>query len=135
MRRVNRSVLVALVVLLSGCALPRARHIATVSVVSAHSVLSAIQDTEMDLVCGKATAPAPPACVLIEQHRDISGKLANAFALEKKIAVAVKAIPPGAPSANVAESLGQLQALIDAVLDLIPRSAQRQTLVANIGGK
>jgi hypothetical protein len=125
-----------LVALLSvpGCA-SRARHVATVTVVTADSVLSAIQDTEMGLVCGKSTAPAPPACVPIERHREISDKLVTAFSYDKRIATAVKALPPGAASADVAELLGQLQGLVDAVLALIPQSPQRQTLLTHLGGK
>ena len=40
-----------------------------------------------------------------------------------------------ASSADVASLLGQVRALVDAVLGLIPESPQRRTLMANIGGQ
>lgn len=119
----------------SSCAsLGGARHKATVSVVSADAVLSAVQDTEMGLVCGRPSAPAAPACVPEDRHRQISAKLAEAFGHEKRIAQLVRALPAGASSPDVASLLGQIRALLDAVLAMIPDSAQRKALVANLGG-
>ncbi len=115
----------------SGCAsLGGPRHTAAVSVVSAHAVLSAVQDTEMGLVCGRSTAPAPPACVPLAQHREISAKLAKAFGLEVQAAQFVQL-----GQTDVAPLIEEIRSLLDAVLKLIPPSAPRTALLANIGGR
>ena len=75
------------VMLCAGCAsLGSARHQATVSVVSAHAVLSAVQDDEMALVCGRPTAPPAPACVSAETNRVIATKLVTAFDYDGRVA-------------------------------------------------
>jgi hypothetical protein len=120
---------------LSSCAsLGSPRHRAAISVVSADAILSAIQDSEMALVCGRSTAPAPPRCVPHERHQEISAKLVTAFQYDRRIAELVRALPAGESSPDVATLVGQIRALVDAVLALIPESAQRRTLVASIGG-
>ncbi len=121
----------------TGCAsLGGARHTATVTVVSAHAILSAAQDTERMLVCGLPTAPAAPACVAPATHRTISGYLATAFDLDGQVARTVRAVPAGGMlPANVAELVGQIAALVDKILAAIPHSPQRASLVAQIGGK
>jgi hypothetical protein len=124
-------VLLAVALSVSACA--SSRHRVTVTVVSAHAVLSAVQDTEMLLVCERPTAPSPPACVPEPVHRDISLKLAKAFDTEIKVAKLARATP-AALSSDVPELLGQIGALVDAIVALIPESAQRRALVANIGG-
>ncbi len=122
---------VGIVIGATGCAsLGGPRHVATVSVVSAHAVLSAVQDTEMGLVCGRSTAPPPPDCVPPAQHQAISAKLAKAFGLEVQVAQFVQL-----GQTDVAPLLGEIQTLLDAVLTLIPPSASRSTLLANIGGR
>lgn len=111
------------------------RHVATVSVVSAHAVLSAVQDTERALVCGQGEAPAPPACVAPDTHRRIAGDLVTAFELDGQIAGLVRALPAGATvPANVPELLGRLAAIVDRVVNLLPASTQKTALVARIGG-
>jgi hypothetical protein len=115
----------------SGCAsLGGPRHTAAVSVVTAHAVLSAVQDTEMGLVCGRSTAPAPPACVPLAQHRDISARLAKAFSLEVQVAQFVRL-----GQTDVSPLIGEIRTLLDAVLALIPPSPPRTALLANIGGR
>lgn len=128
----GRLCLIALCLSLTACA--SARHRATVTVVSAHAVLAAIQDTEMTLVCEKPGAPAAPACVPIDTHKRISAELVKAFDADGKIATLVRATPVGGPSSDVAVLLGQIRAIVDAVLALIPDSAPRRALVANLGG-
>lgn len=119
----------------SSCAsLGGARHRAAVSVVSAKAVLGAIQDVEMTLVCGRATAPPAPSCVPIEKHREISAHLVTAFGYNEKALKIARALPGGETSPDVFTLIGQVRALVDAVLALIPESPQRRALVANIGG-
>lgn len=119
---------------LSCVSLGGARHRAAVSVVSAHAVLAAIQDTEMGLVCGKVTAPAPPACVPVDTHKALSAKLATAFDYDAKALQLAKVLPAGGASPDVASLIGQIRAIVDAVMALIPDSVQRRALAANIGG-
>lgn len=128
-------VLLALAIGASSCAsLGGARHRAAVSVVSAKAVLGAIQDVEMTLVCGRSTAPPAPSCVPIEKHREISAHLVTAFDYNEKALTIARALPGGETSPDVFRLVGQIRALVDAVLALIPESPQRRTLVANIGG-
>ena len=121
---------------LTGCAsLGGARHTATVSVVSAHAVLAAVQDTERALVCDGPTAPAPPLCVPPDVHRRNAGYFVTAFDLDGQVARTVRAVPPGGVlPANVAELVGQIAALVDKILAAIPKSPQRASLVEQIGG-
>lgn len=121
---------------LPGCASIGAhRHAAAVTVVSAHAVLSAVQDTERALVCGTAAAPAPPACVTSDLHRTISAQLVTAFDLDGRVARLVRDVPPGGvlPS-DVPALLGQIAALVDRVLEALPTSTQKTRLTQTIGG-
>jgi hypothetical protein len=118
--------------LIGGCAV-KARHIATVSVVSAHSVLSVIQDSEILLVCGRSGAPAAPLCVPIDKHRQISILLEKAFSLEKDIAGLTRAVQPDQPlPPQIPGLLSQLSTLIGDVLALIPESSGKAALSARI---
>lgn len=123
---------------LQGCAsLGGARHIATVSVVTSHGILALVQDTEKALVCGGATAPAPPACVSASAHQANAANLAKAWGYEGDIERIVRALPQGsaAPS-QLATLLGQINVIIDNVVKAIPASAPKTTLIVNLtGGK
>jgi hypothetical protein len=112
------------------------KHTATVSVVTAHAVLSAVQDGERLLVCGGPSAPAAPACVPPDVHRKIAGELVTAFDLDGQVLRLVRALPPGtmAPS-DVPGLLGRIMAIIDRIVALIPASSQKAALVQQIGGK
>jgi len=127
--------LLALALGASSCAttqqLSNARHVATVTVVSAHSVLATVQDAEALLVCGRSGAPAPPACVTIEAHRTISGHLATAFDLNVKVARLVRDAGSITP-AEVPALVEQIAALVDQIVRLIPRSAQKEQLVTSL---
>jgi hypothetical protein len=113
-----------------------ARHIATVTVVSAHGVLATIQDTENAIVCGRPTAPAPPQCVPLETHRQIAQMLGRAFTLDAAIAKTLRDMPAGAPQPDqVLKELGEIGDLVKAIVELIPQSATKTSLVQNLGGK
>jgi hypothetical protein len=132
--RILASIVLALALCVSGCA--TTRHRVTVSVVSAHAVLSAVQDTEMDLVCGRAKAPAAPACVPLAEHKAISAKLVTAFEYDGKAAKLAKAIPSGSASwADVFPLLTQIGTLVDDMLKKIPKSPQLDQLLNSIGGR
>lgn len=122
--------------LIGGCAsLGGTRHRATVSVVTAHGVLSAIQDTEMLLVCGRQGAPDPPLCVPPETHRLISARLAVAFGLEGDLARIVRALPAGEKQpAQVLELVGSIATLVKDVLELIPKSPAKESLEQKLAG-
>lgn len=136
-KRVLPIILLALLLPLTGCAsMGGARHRATVTVVSAHAVLSAIQDGERMLACGASTAPAPPACVPADTHRAISRQLVTAFDYDGQIASIVRALPAGAElPANVSELVGKVAALVDQILSAIPNSQQKASLTAKIGAQ
>jgi len=106
-----------------------ARHVGTVSVVAVHSTLSEIQDTEGKLVCGRVGAPPEPVCVPDVTHRQIAGKLAQAFQLDADLARAVRAMPTDAPTpAQVFELVAQVNALIKDIMALIPDSPAKTQL-------
>lgn len=126
---------VGILLLASSCASQGGpRHIATVSVVTAHTILATLQDTEMALVCGKPTAPEAPRCVEAEKHKEISGYLAQAFDYDGTVARLVRALPPGSPQpAQVGELLARISELVSKILASIPASPQKATLEANLG--
>ncbi len=120
----------------SACAsLGGARHSAVVTVVSAHAVLAATQDTSRAIVCGLPTAPPAPACLTPERAREIAVILVTAFDLDGEVAKTVRAVPPGGllPS-NVAELVGRIAALVDRILAALPKSAARESLLMKIRG-
>lgn len=111
-----------------------ARHIATVSVLSADAVLAATQDTADALVCGVATAPPAPRCLTKDQRKAIAGKLEPAFAADVALIKAVRAWPTGTPQpAEIAELVGQITALLNQVLALLPPTPQKDQLLVKIG--
>lgn len=136
-RRNVSTLAVVVALLLSGCAsLGGPRRVSTVGLVSAHSVLSAIQDTEMRLVCDREGAPQAPLCVPLPKHRQISSHLEQAFALEVRAASIVRALPPGQPQpSEVVTIVVQLNGLIQDVLALLPDGGEKTSLVQAIGGK
>ena len=134
--RAGLLVLAALVLALPGCAsMGGPRHVGTVGLVSAHSVLSAVQDTEMRLVCGRAGAPQAPLCVPISKHQVISAHLAEAYALEIRAASVMRALPVGSPQpAEVVSLAFQVNALVQQVLAMLPDGKDKSALVQSIGG-
>jgi hypothetical protein len=119
---------------LSDCALHGPRHVSTVSLVSAHAVLSAVQDTEMLLVCDRPAAPPAGQCVPLEQHRQISAQLARAFALETAAAQLVRVLPDGsvAPTPQASEAMAEVSRVLAQVLGMIPESAAKHGLVRKL---
>lgn len=120
----------------TGCAsMGGPRHVGTVGLVATHSVLGAIQDTEMRLVCGRQGAPQAPMCVPIPKHQQISAHLAEAFALEIRAAAVMRALPAGSPQpAEVVSLAFQVNALVQEVLRLLPEGRDKAALVQSLGG-
>lgn len=117
-----------------GCASTGVRHIATVSAVAAHSTLAAVQDTEMLLACGKPTAPAPPACVPADVHRENSAKLVTAFDADIAVATTIRDWPAlGPPPTSIGALLGQITVAINYVLAHLPPGILTTKLLTQIG--
>lgn len=132
-----KKLLVVFAVMMSACASAGGpRHIATVSVVSAHATLSAIQDTEMLLVCGRPSAPAAPRCIAADKHKTLSAKLAQAFGYDAQVARVVRQLPAGSPQPQqVVDMLAQIAVLVNQILADLPKDApQTETLVQNLRG-
>jgi hypothetical protein len=109
--------------------------VAAVGLVSTHSVLSAVQDTEMRIVCGRPGAPQAPLCVPVPTHRQISTHLAQAFALEVRIGTIMRTLPAGAPQpSEVISMVVQINSLINEVMKLLPNGKDKQVLIESIGG-
>lgn len=132
-------VLVLLIVLAGGsfgCATSTGRRIATVSAVAAHATLAAVQDTEMALVCGRPTAPQPPACVPAAQHQEISAKLVEAFTWDGAVATTIRDWPAtGGSPVGLGALLAQITATINYVLDHLPEGVLTTKLLATLGGR
>lgn len=128
--------LILLVLLSQGCAsMGGVRHTAVISVVSAHAVLSAVQDTEKSLVCGVAGAPEPPACIPQATHLAISRDLVTAFDYDGQVARLVRAVPPGGiMPADIPGLLGKIAGLVDRIVAALPTSAKKAQLVQQIAG-
>lgn len=126
----------ALLALASGGCAAKARHVATVTVVSAKGALDIAQDTEPLLVCGAATAPSAPACVTPDAHKAIHGQLADAYAIHKQLATAVRDWPQGQPApATIPTYLAQITEILQHVLDALPAGSVKDRLTALLGGK
>jgi hypothetical protein len=136
MRRLS-AFLLGVLLAFPGCAsLGGPRHVGTVGLVSAHAVLSAVQDTEMRIVCGRPGAPQTPLCVPISKHRQISAHLETAFALEIRAAALVRSLPPGTPQpVEVVTITVQINGLVQEILALLPEGRDKQALVQSIGGE
>lgn len=127
-------VAIAVIISLAGCG-PRFHRVATVSVVGAHATLSALQDGELLLVCGKPSAPPEGQCVPDAAHRQISTRLEQAFDYDGQVARLVRATPPGAPtSAQVFELVGKIQTLVTSILADLPAGPRTDHLLELLGG-
>lgn len=125
-----------------GCA-AKARHIATVTVISAKGALDLAQDLEPLTVCGAATAAPKPACV-DNVDRDMNGKtahqrihaqLADGYALHKQLAIAVRDWPQGQPApAAIATYLAQITEIMQHVLDALPPGSVKDRLTGFLSG-
>lgn len=120
--------------LVTGCG--GVHHVATVSVVSTHATLSAIQDTADAVTCGAAGALSAPNCLSTAQRQAVAEKLSPAFGLDVALATAVRDWPAGTPQpAAIAVYLGQITALVNQVIDALPNGAAKTKLLGLIGGK
>jgi hypothetical protein len=131
-------IVLALLALASGgCAAHSVRHTATVSVVSGHAALVAIQSTADLIVCGTPTAPPAGACLTAaDRAQKVAPLLSKAFDYDAKAALIVRGLPEGAPPpGDVAGYLAQIGAVVDQVLALFPSSQPKTALVASLGGK
>jgi hypothetical protein len=125
---------IAIALLIVGCAsLGGARHVATVTVVSAEATLGFIQDAELSIVCGRTGAPVAPACVDAATHKLIEGKLSTAFGLSSDLAKLVKAVRPDQPLPTQANDLiARITALIQDITSLIPNSPQKTVILQRL---
>ena len=129
--------LLVAILALTGCAAHSVRHVATVSVVSAHASLLAVQSTADIIVCGKPTAPPAGACLTAtDRAHKVAPILSKAFDYDAKAALAVRSLPEGAPPpGEVAQYLAQIGAAVDQIIALFPSSQPKTALVVSLGGK
>ena len=109
-------------------------HIATVSVVSAHSTASLVQDEADASMCGRPTAP-PVKCVTPEQRREFAKYLSEAFDWIGQTAETVKSLGPGATLGSVVTAnLQRITELLNKVFDGLPSEAQARVKTLTTGG-
>ncbi len=112
------------------------RHVVTVSVVSAHATLLAVQQTADAQVCGQATALPAPKCLSTDQRKAIATKLSPAFATDAALATAVRDWPQGTPQPNAIPTyLAQIATLVNQVIAALPDGAAKTKLIGVLGGK
>lgn len=104
----------------------------------AGQALFLIQDTEMGMVCGRAGAPVPPACVSETIHKnEISPRLAKAFGVGEKASAALRALPPtisASPTPEIFAFVAEIWGLVDEIRALIPQSSQSKQLASSLDG-
>lgn len=123
----------ALIAALSfACATAGPRHVATIASGVSLGTFGLIQDTEMKVVCGRAGAPEPPACVTTEIHHAISLKLAEAFKLEADLTDVLVSVPNDKESPKVLELVAKLSTLVNDIIALFPPSQQKTALAAAV---
>ena len=114
---------------------PKAYHLATVSVVSAHATASLVQDEADASICGKPTAPPAPRCLTLEQRKALAPHLSEAFGLIGQGAETVKTLGPGATLGSVVKAnLDRITSLLNVVLDHLPSEAQARIKTLTSGG-
>lgn len=116
--------------LIPACA--TARHKAAVTTLTAHSVLMAVRDTEVALVCGRAGAPFPPNCISPDLHRALSLQLAAAFDLDARVLRAVRT-STGPPPTAVGPMVAQINGIIGTVQQALPEGPQKKALSKWVG--
>lgn len=134
-RSVIRVAALVAALMLPACASTHARHLVTVSVVSADATLSAVQDVEAAAVCGQPTA-VPAACVSAAQHQQIAAQLHQAFMTDAQLAQAVRSWDPSTPEpSTIAGWLAEISAVVNDVIAALPDGRVKTKLLATIGGQ
>lgn len=113
----------------AGCATANPRHVATVSVVSSHTVLAAAQDLTRGWRCGEPAAP--PTCIPVETYRtQVAPLFVEAFDKDQKVAELARATPG---DLSIGSLLGSITAILEKIAALLPPTLRAQ-LLAQIGG-
>jgi hypothetical protein len=114
-----------------------ARRIGAVTFISSKATISAVQDVEEQVVCGRLHAPSAPNCISIDQHHQFSKMFGEAIGYEIQVGQIVRAIPQGAPQpAEVGDLLMKIGKLIQSIVNDLPSKApQVVTLQQNLGGR
>lgn len=134
---VTASLLVlALLLPSTGCVSAGGRHRIVVGVVTAHEVLSTVQDTALMMKCGVPTALPEPNCLGPEKNKAVHGMLAEAFGYDKEAALLVKSVPVGSPApSQVVELMSKVTSLVNKIIAALPSGDTRtEALVTNLGG-
>jgi hypothetical protein len=120
----------------SACVTAGGRHRIVVGVVTAHEVLSAVQDTALAMKCGAPSALPEPNCIGPEKNKVIHSKLAVAFQYDKEAALLVKSVPVGRPAPSaVVELMGKVTTLVNQIIADLPSGDSRTgALVTAVGG-
>jgi len=116
----------------TGCA-PKAYHLTTASVATAHGVLATVQDTAFKLKCGAPDAPPAPNCLEGDVNVQVHAALVKGFDAEVKVARAVRAWPVGTPMpAEIPGYLAEVTKAVNEALDLLPAGKLKDWLVAHL---
>ena len=119
-----------------GCVTAGGRHRIVVGVVTAHEVLSTVQDTALMMKCGAPSALPEPNCLGPEKNKAVHGMLAEAFTYDKEAALLVKSVPVGSPApSQVVELMSKVTSLVNKIIAALPSGDTRtDALVTNLGG-
>lgn len=125
-------VILGLVLLTLGCG--GLRHKLGITSATAHIVLVTIQDTVNQTTCD--VAPEIPHCITPKQRKVIADKLSKAFQLDIDLTKAIRDWDGTGPTpANISSLLTNLTAITIDIINLIPKSKQKDIMNAKIGVK
>ena len=133
----NKRVAVAamLVAALAVTSCARVHHIATVTVISAHSTIALVQDAADLTVCGQPTSPSPCMTEAVRKG-PVSAALKQALDLDIAMLTTVRNWPdvPGT-FPDVAPYVTKINALLAEVIAAMPEGTIKARLILALGGK
>ena len=110
------------------------RHIATVTVLTEHSVLAGLQDLATQNFCGTPTALKAPACIDHATRLKVDAFLSKAFDEDQKLLQVVHDAPANKP-ADTATLVGDISTLVGDIIAALPSSLQAKAEALLTGGK
>jgi hypothetical protein len=133
--RTKLAIVVLLAIFSLGASCGGPRHVGYVGLVSIHSVVGLVQDTEARLVCGRVGAPQSPQCIPYPKHQQIRAMIKDALEMERAAGEILLTLPQDKPQPTEVIILTvKINALIQKIISMFPEGPAKQAMVENIGG-
>ena len=108
------------------------RHVVTVSALSAHATVAAVQDTADLVMCGAPTALPAPKCLTEPQRKELH--LSDALAVDIALLKAVHDWPVGAPQpAVITAYVAEISRILTEAVNALPESPAKAKLKKLLG--